>query len=272
MHAELAPRLVGAPAGNIAELLASAWVTPPTLAQAVQRHHLGRLRCSATSALDLAAGDLRARALGLPLHEALGGRVRDAIRVYVPPHRRSRPPASTGRPAPRARRGGRLGPGRHAGERAPRLDQLARAPRRAGARAGRRRVHRAQALPLRAAGRGHRWPVDHARPAGREPPAVSRRARGGGRAPGPGRRPGLEHVDARPGASDRARALSDFELYVARGSAAHLRARIHRAAEPRDDDAAGRLRLSLRPAELRRHDRTQRRLARTNGPGVGSGA
>ena len=37
----------------------------------------------ATSALDLAAWDLRARALGLPLHEALGGRVRDAIRVYV---------------------------------------------------------------------------------------------------------------------------------------------------------------------------------------------
>jgi galactonate dehydratase len=36
-----------------------------------------------TSALDLAAWDLRARALGLPLHEALGGAVRDAIRVYV---------------------------------------------------------------------------------------------------------------------------------------------------------------------------------------------
>ena len=101
MHAELAPRLVGAPAANIAEL----WQRMGDPADG-RRPYSGTISVDsgATSALDLAAWDLRARALGLPLHEALGGRVRDAIRVYVttvdPDHL---PPAR--RPAPRARRG-----------------------------------------------------------------------------------------------------------------------------------------------------------------------
>ena len=80
VHAELAPRLVGAPAGNIAEL----WQRVGDPADG-RRPYSGTISVdsSATSALDLAAWDLRSRALGLPLHEALGGRVRDAIRVYV---------------------------------------------------------------------------------------------------------------------------------------------------------------------------------------------
>jgi galactonate dehydratase len=80
VHAELAPRVVGAPAGNVAEL----WQRMGAFADG-RRPHSGSISVdsSACSALDLAAWDLRARALGLPLHEALGGRVRESIRVYV---------------------------------------------------------------------------------------------------------------------------------------------------------------------------------------------
>jgi galactonate dehydratase len=80
VHSELAPRLAGAPAGNIGEL----WQRIGAFADG-RRPHSGSISVdsSACSALDMASWDLRARALGLPLHEALGGRVRDAIRVYV---------------------------------------------------------------------------------------------------------------------------------------------------------------------------------------------
>ena len=80
VHTELAPRLAGAPAGNLGEL----WQRIGAFADG-RRPHSGSISVdsSACSALDLASWDLRARALGLPLHEALGGRVRDAIRVYV---------------------------------------------------------------------------------------------------------------------------------------------------------------------------------------------
>jgi len=80
IHSELAPRVVGAPAGNIAEL----WQRMGDPADG-RRPYSGAMSVDsgATSALDLAAWDLRARALGLPLHEALGGRVRETIRVYV---------------------------------------------------------------------------------------------------------------------------------------------------------------------------------------------
>ena len=80
IHSELAPRVVGAPAGNVAEL----WQRMGDPADG-RRPYSGAMSVDsgATSALDLAAWDLRARALGLPLHEALGGQVREAIRVYV---------------------------------------------------------------------------------------------------------------------------------------------------------------------------------------------
>ena len=80
VHTELAPRVAGTPVGNIAEL----WQRIGAFADG-QRPHSGAISVdsSATSALDLAAWDLRARTLDLPLHDALGGAVRDAIRVYV---------------------------------------------------------------------------------------------------------------------------------------------------------------------------------------------
>ena len=80
VHSELAPRVVGVPVGNVAEL----WQRMGAFADG-RRPHSGSISVDsgATSALDLAAWDLRARALGLPLHDALGGAVRDAIRVYV---------------------------------------------------------------------------------------------------------------------------------------------------------------------------------------------
>ena len=80
VHSELAPRVVGAPACNLGEL----WQRIGAFADG-RRPHSGSISVdsSACSALDLAAWDMRARALGLPLHDALGGRVRDAIRVYA---------------------------------------------------------------------------------------------------------------------------------------------------------------------------------------------
>jgi galactonate dehydratase len=80
LHHELAPRVVGAPTGNLAEL----WQRIGAFADG-RRPHSGSISVDsgACSALDLAAWDLRSRMLGLPLSEALGGRVRAAIRVYV---------------------------------------------------------------------------------------------------------------------------------------------------------------------------------------------
>ena len=80
VHSELAPRVVGVPAGNLAEL----WQRMGSFTDG-RRPHSGSISVdsSATSAVDLAAWDLRARMLGLPLHDALGGAVRESIRVYV---------------------------------------------------------------------------------------------------------------------------------------------------------------------------------------------
>ncbi len=80
VHGELAPRVVGAPAGNLAEL----WQRIGAFADG-RRPHSGSISVDsgACSAIDLAAWDLRSRMLGLPLSEALGGPVREAIRVYV---------------------------------------------------------------------------------------------------------------------------------------------------------------------------------------------
>jgi galactonate dehydratase len=80
VHSELAPRVVGTEVGNLAQL----WQRMGAFADG-RRPHSGSISVDsgATSALDLAAWDLRARSLGLPLHEALGGAVRGAIRVYV---------------------------------------------------------------------------------------------------------------------------------------------------------------------------------------------
>jgi galactonate dehydratase len=80
VQSELAPRVVGAPAGNVAELGQRIGAFADG-----RRPHSGSISVdsSACSAIDLAAWDLRARMLGLPLCEAVGGRVREAIRVYV---------------------------------------------------------------------------------------------------------------------------------------------------------------------------------------------
>jgi galactonate dehydratase len=80
VHSELAPKVVGAPAGNVAEL----WQRIGAFADG-QRPHSGSIsvESGACSALDLAAWDLRSRMLDLPLCEAVGGRLREAIRVYV---------------------------------------------------------------------------------------------------------------------------------------------------------------------------------------------
>jgi galactonate dehydratase len=80
VHGELAPRLIGAPAGNVAEL----WQRIGAFADG-RRPHSGSISVdsSACSALDLAAWDLRGRLLGLPLCDAVGGRVRESIRAYV---------------------------------------------------------------------------------------------------------------------------------------------------------------------------------------------
>jgi galactonate dehydratase len=80
VHSELAPRVVGVPIGNLAEL----WRRIGAFADG-RRPHSGTISVDsgATSAIDLAAWDLRARALDLPLHDALGGAVRESVRVYV---------------------------------------------------------------------------------------------------------------------------------------------------------------------------------------------
>jgi len=49
---------------------------------------LGRIACAALSAVDVALWDLKAKALGVPLYELLGGKVRDRVVCY--PHVRGR--------------------------------------------------------------------------------------------------------------------------------------------------------------------------------------
>jgi len=52
--------------------------------QLMYRHHSrgGLVTCSAIAGIDQALWDLKARALGVPLYELLGGRVRDRVRMY----------------------------------------------------------------------------------------------------------------------------------------------------------------------------------------------
>jgi L-alanine-DL-glutamate epimerase-like enolase superfamily enzyme len=79
IHTVIAPRLIGEPASNIA----NAWRLMGNFTDG-QQPFSGTItiESSATSAIDIALWDLRSKILGLPLHEALGGAVRDRIRVY----------------------------------------------------------------------------------------------------------------------------------------------------------------------------------------------
>ena len=91
IHSVIAPSLIGAPATNIA----NAWRLMGNFSDGYQPFS-GTITvdASATSAIDIALWDLRAKILDLPLHEALGGAVRDRVRVYntcaeaghLPPH------------------------------------------------------------------------------------------------------------------------------------------------------------------------------------------
>ncbi len=79
VHAVMAPVMLGQPATNIAAM----WQLIGAGADGHQPHSgIASIDSSAASAFDIAMWDLRAKALGLPLHEALGGSVRDRIRVY----------------------------------------------------------------------------------------------------------------------------------------------------------------------------------------------
>ena len=51
----------------------------------------GRIGCAAISAIDIALWDIKAKALGIPLYQLLGGRVRDQVVCY--PHCRGDSPA-----------------------------------------------------------------------------------------------------------------------------------------------------------------------------------
>jgi len=99
IHTVIAPDLLGHDACNVA----GAWLKMGAFTDGRQPF-AGTIsvESSATSAVDIALWDLRAKVLGLPLHDALGGAVRDGIRVYntaaetghlpppgTPAHRRS---------------------------------------------------------------------------------------------------------------------------------------------------------------------------------------
>lgn len=80
IHRSLAEALLGEPATNLARLgqvtgVASDWRQPHAGAATVNS--------AAASALDIAIWDLRARAFGVPLVEALGGASRDRVRLYA---------------------------------------------------------------------------------------------------------------------------------------------------------------------------------------------
>ena len=79
VHSVIAPAMLGEPAANIASMWQQVGYGPDG-GQAFSG--FTSVNASATSALDIAMWDLRARQLGLPLHEALGGAVRDRIRLY----------------------------------------------------------------------------------------------------------------------------------------------------------------------------------------------
>ena len=91
IHSVIAPRMLGEPAENIARM----WSQIGNFTDGQQPFSgTVSVESSATSAFDIAMWDLRAKALGLPLHDALGGAVRDRIRTYntsagtghLPPH------------------------------------------------------------------------------------------------------------------------------------------------------------------------------------------
>ena len=43
----------------------------------------GSILMSALSAIDIALWDIKGKALGVPVYELLGGRMRDSVRIYV---------------------------------------------------------------------------------------------------------------------------------------------------------------------------------------------
>jgi L-alanine-DL-glutamate epimerase-like enolase superfamily enzyme len=79
VHTVIAPAMLGEPASNIASM----WRRIGHGSDAGQAFAgFASVNSCATSAFDIAMWDLRARRLGLPLHEALGGAVRESIRLY----------------------------------------------------------------------------------------------------------------------------------------------------------------------------------------------
>lgn len=79
IHSTIAPLMLGEPATNVAAM----WLKIGHFCDAGQPY-AGTIstESSATSAFDIAMWDLRAKALGVPLYDALGGAVREGIRVY----------------------------------------------------------------------------------------------------------------------------------------------------------------------------------------------
>ena len=224
VHAELAPRLVGAPAGNIAEL----WQRmgdPADGRRPYSGTHLGRLGRH----VGAGPGRLGPARPGARPAAARGARRPRARRdPRVRDHRRSRPPASARRPAPRARRGDDWGLG-----------------------GTRESAHRDWTSSLERPGELARELVDEGFTAVKLFPFVRLAEATGGLSITPAQlAENLEPFRAvREAVGDRldlavdlvnmwtlapalqiARALSDVRAHVARGSAAHLRARIHRAA------------------------------------------
>jgi galactonate dehydratase len=80
VHRRIAPLVLGQPARNAAALAYRLSSAPGEGRQPAAG--VSGIETRAVSAFDIAAWDLRARSLGLPLHDALGGAVRDRIRVY----------------------------------------------------------------------------------------------------------------------------------------------------------------------------------------------
>ena len=79
IHSVIAPRMLGEPAENVAGM----WLQIGNFTDGLQPFSgTVSVESSATSAFDIAMWDLRSKALGLSLSDALGGAVRDRIRVY----------------------------------------------------------------------------------------------------------------------------------------------------------------------------------------------